>query len=310
MPYFILKRVLTVVPLILCVVFVVFAIINVIPGDPGRNILGISASQGEVDALNESLGYSDPFFVRFWNYFVGIVTRFNFGNSYFSGRPVTESIAENFSYTFRLTIMGVMLYVSIGIPLGVMSAVRQYSAADNIARVMAMIVASFPGFWLSMLGMLVFSLWLGWLPSSGVDNWKHYILPVAMFGLSYSAGLLRTTRTTMLEAIRQDYVRTARAKGASERTVVWTHAFRNAMLPIINSVGIAIGVMMGGTLITETIFAMPGLGNLAFTAIQTKDVPLVMGTTIFLSTIFSLMVLLVDVVSAFVDPRVKAKYVK
>lgn len=307
---YVVRRLLAILPLILCVVILVFAIINAVPGDPGRNILGLSASQSDVDALNDSLGYNDPFLVRLGKYLTGIFTRFDFGHSYYSGRSVTSEIAANFIYTFRLTMLGVALYVAIGIPLGVMSAVKQYSVADNIARVMAMIVAAFPNFWLAMLGILVFSLWLGWLPSSGVDTWKHYILPVAMYGFSYSAGLLRTTRTTMLEAIRQDYVRTARAKGASERTVIWTHAFHNAMLPIINSVGISIGVMMGGTLITETIFAMPGLGNLAFMAIQTKDVPLVMGTTIFLSAIFCIMVLVVDVVSAFADPRVKAKHTR
>lgn len=307
---FVCKRILAFFPLILCIVFLVFTIINLIPGDPGRTILGVSASQEDVDALNKELGFDQPFLVRFWDYLKGILTRFDFGTSYMSGRPVRSEIGENFIYTFRLTMMGVALYAAIGIPLGVLSAVKQYSAIDNVTRVMAMIIAAFPGFWLSMLGLLAFSLWLGWLPSNGVDTWKHYILPVAMFGISHSASLLRTTRTTMLEAIRQDYVRTARAKGASERVVIWKHAFRNAMLPIINSVGMAIGSMMSGTLVTETIFAMPGLGNLAYSAIQSKDIPIVMGTTIFLSTVFCGMVLLVDVVSAFSDPRVMAKYAK
>lgn len=308
MARYVIKRILLLIPLVFCIVFLVFSIMNAIPGDPGRAILGITATQEEVDALNEQLGYSQPFFSRFWDYIVSICTRFDFGESYTSGEAVTRIIAVNFPYTFKLTMLGVALYVAIGIPLGVLSAVKQYSLADNVIRVMAMLLAAFPGFWLSMLCMLVFSLWLNWLPAEGVDSWKNYILPVVTFALSYAAGLMRITRTNMLESIRQDYVRTARAKGASERTVIWQHAFKNAMLPIINSVGISIGAFMGGTLITESIFQIPGIGNIVYAAIQTKDVPVVMGVTILLSMIFCFMVLLVDVVSAFVDPRVKARY--
>lgn len=308
MARYVIKRILLLIPLVFCVVFLVFSIMNAIPGDPGRAILGITATQEEVDALNEQLGYNQPFFSRFWDYIVSICTHFDFGESYASGEAVTRIIAVNFPYTFRLTMLGVALYVVVGIPLGVLSAVKQYSLVDNVIRVMAMLLAAFPGFWLSMLCMLVFSLWLNWLPAEGVDSWKSYILPVVTFALSYAAGLMRTTRTNMLESIRQDYVRTARAKGASERTVIWQHAFKNAMLPIINSVGISIGAFMGGTLITESIFQIPGIGNIVYAAIQTKDVPVVMGVTILLSLIFCFMVLLVDVVSAFVDPRVKARY--
>lgn len=305
---FILKRLLMVIPLLLGVVIIVFSIVNMIPGDPGRIILGASAEQSAVDQLNHELGYDQPFAMRLLNYIKGVVTRFEFRNSYTSSKPVVREIAANFRYTFKFTVMGTLLYVLLGIPLGVMSAVKQYSAGDNIVRIMAMFIASFPGFWMGMLGVLFFSLKLDWLPSNGVETWRHYILPVAVFGITQSAGLLRLTRTTMLEAIRQDYVRTARAKGASERTVIWKHAFRNAMLPLIMTVGVSFGSMLGGTVLLESIFSMPGLGSLALTAIRSKDIPLVMATTIFLASIFCLMVLLVDIVSAFADPRVRAKY--
>jgi len=305
---FVIKRLLMVVPTLLGVVIIVFSIVNLIPGDPGRLILGISADQAAVDQLNRELGYDQPFAVRLIRYLRDIVTRFDFGKSYVTSRPVISEIAVNFKYTFRFTLMGTCLYVAIGIPLGVMSAIKQYSVTDNVLRVMAMLIASFPSFWLGMLGILLFSLRLNWLPSYGVDTWKHYIMPVALFGVTHAAGLLRLTRTTMLEAIRQDYVRTARAKGASERTVIWKHAFRNVMLPLIMTVGVSFGVMMGGTVVTESIFSMPGLGSLALSAIRTKDIPLVMATTVFLSMIFCIMVLLVDLVSAFADPRVRAKY--
>ncbi len=305
---FIIKRLLLVLPLLLGVVIIVFSIVNMIPGDPGRIILGASAEQSAVDALNHELGYDQPFLIRLFNYLKTIVTKFEFGSSYTSGKPVVDEIAANFSYTFRFTLMGTFLYIIIGIPLGVMSAIKQYSLGDSVVRIMAMFIASFPGFWMGMLGILFFSLGLGWLPSNGVDTWKHYILPVAVFGITHSASLLRLTRTTMLEAIRQDYVRTARAKGASERTVIWKHAFRNAMLPLIMTIGVSFGTMMGGTVLLESIFSMPGLGSLALSAIRNKDIPLVMATTIFLAAIFCLMVLIVDIVSAFADPRVRAKY--
>lgn len=309
MKTYIIKRILGIFIMMLGVTFIVFTIVNITPGDPARQILGISATQEAVDQLNHELGYDQPFFTRYFHYMKDIVTRFDFGNSYKSGEAVVKEISVNFIYTFRLTIMGIGLYALIGIPLGILSAVKQYTAVDNIMRVMAMIIAAFPGFWLSMLLILIFSLYLGWVPSSGVGSWQCYILPLLGFAIPSSASLLRLTRTTMLETIRQDYVRTARAKGASERTVIWQHAFKNAMLPIIMTVGINIGVMMGGTIVTETVFSMPGLGSLAYNALLAKDVPLLMGTTIFLSFIFCVIVLLVDIISAYVDPRVKIRYI-
>jgi len=176
---FVIKRLLMVVPTLLGVVIIVFSIVNLIPGDPGRLILGISADQAAVDQLNRELGYDQPFAVRLIRYLRDIVTRFDFGKSYVTSRPVISEIAVNFKYTFRFTLMGTCLYVAIGIPLGVMSAIKQYSVTDNVLRVMAMLIASFPSFWLGMLGILLFSLRLNWLPSYGVDTWKHYIMPVS-----------------------------------------------------------------------------------------------------------------------------------
>jgi len=307
---FVIRRLLMVIPIMLGVVFLVFFIMSLTPGDPGRLILGISASQADVDKLNEELGYDRPFFAKFLEYIVNLVTRFDMGRSYQTRRTVSGEIVANFPYTFRLALLSTAVYVLIGVPLGVMSAVKQYSVGDNIARVVSISLAAFPSFWLAMMGILVFSLWLGLLPSNGVDTWKHYILPVCISGISSSASLLRLTRTIMLESVRQDYVRTARAKGVPENIVIWKHVFQNAMLPIIMTVGIDFGIMMGGTVLMETIFSMPGLGALALTAIRQKDMPVVMGCTIFLSGIFCIMVLLVDLVSAFADPRVKAKYAK
>ena len=291
-------------------VFIVFSIINITPGDPGRRILGIQASQEEVDKLNHDLGYDKPFLTRYVDYIKGVVTQLDFGISYQSKGPAIEEIKVNFAYTFKFTLMCTGLYVLIGLPLGVLSAVKQYSFLDNTSRVVSVCLSAFPNFWISMMAILVFSLWLGWLPSNGVDTWRNYILPVGVSAVLQAAGLQRITRTIMLETIRQDYVRTARAKGASERTVIWRHAFMNALLPIINNVGISFGTMLGGAVIAESVFSMPGLGSLGIKAINAKDVPLVMANTIVLSAIFCLVVLSIDIISAFADPRVRAKYTK
>lgn len=309
MTRYIIKRLLLVIPIVLGVTVIVFCIINAIPGNPGRRMLGPMASQEQVDLLNEQLGYTLPFFQRLWVYLVDVVT-FNFGTSYQDGTLVMHKIMLNFPYTLKLAVLQTLGYSVIGIGLGVFSAVKQYSIGDNIIRVISIALAAFPGFWVYMIAMLVFSLYLGWLPPSGVDGWTSYIMPVGCAAILSASSLQRLTRTTMLEAIRQDYVRTARAKGCSNETVIWRHAFMNAMLPILNQIGINFGYLLGGTVIAESIFGMPGLGTVIINAVNAKDVPVVMACTIFLAAIFSVLVVLLDLLSALADPRVKAKLVK
>ena len=217
---------------------------------------------------------------------------------------------NNFPFTLRLAVLQTITYSIIGIALGVFSAVKQYSALDNIVRVISIALAAFPSFWVYMVALLVFSLYLGWLPSSGADSWLCYILPVGCAGILSASSLQRLTRTTMLESIRQDFVRTARAKGCAEGTVIWKHAFLNAMLPVLNQVGISFGMLLGGTVIAESVFGMPGLGTLIITAVNSKDVPMVMAATVFLAAIFCVLVVVLDVVTALVDPRAKAKLTK
>ena len=304
---YIIKRTLMILPILLGVVIIVFTIINAVPGDPGRRILGVSAEQSAVDQLNHELGVDRPFFVRLFDYIKNIVTRFDFGVSYQSMNPVVETLRLNFKYTFKLALLMTVGYVVIGIPLGVLSAVKQYSWIDNITRVTSVTLSAFPSFWFYMMAVIFFSLQLGLFPSGGADSWVHYVLPVGCASILNSSSLQRMTRTTMLETIRQDYVRTARAKGCAKVSIVWKHAFLNAALPIINSVGVGFAGMLGGTVICESVFNMPGLGTVIIKAINAKDVPLVMGCTVLLSTIFCLMVLLIDIVSSLVDPRVRAK---
>lgn len=304
---YIIKRTLMILPILLGVIIIVFTIINAVPGDPGRRILGVSAEQSAVDQLNHELGVDRPFFVRLFDYIKNIVTRFDFGVSYQSMNPVVETLRLNFKYTFKLALLMTVGYVVIGIPLGVLSAVKRYSWIDNITRVTSVTLSAFPSFWFYMMAVIFFSLQLGLFPSGGADSWVHYVLPVGCASILNSSSLQRMTRTTMLETIRQDYVRTARAKGCAKVSIVWKHAFLNAALPIINSVGVGFAGMLGGTVICESVFNMPGLGTVIIKAINAKDVPLVMGCTVLLSTIFCLMVLLIDIVSSLVDPRVRAK---
>lgn len=305
---YVLKRLLLTIPILLGVIIVVFIMINIVPGNPGRNILGMQAAQEDVDRLNHELGYDQPMLTRLVQYLEDIIFHFDFGETWFTGNRVLEDISMNFVYTFRVVLFGTALYVLLGVPLGVLSAVKQYSVTDNVLRILAMIFNSMPSFWFGLVALLVFSLWLGWLPSNGVDTWKNYVLPVAVYGIGSAGGLLRTTRTIMLESIRQDYIRTARAKGATEKRVIWRHALPNVSLPLINLIGLTFGGMLGGTVLIETTFSMPGLGTLVLDAVRAKDVPLVMGTTIFLAAIWCVAVLAVDVISAYADPRVRAKY--
>jgi peptide/nickel transport system permease protein len=305
---YVIKRLLLTIPILLAVIILVFVMINIVPGDPGRNILGIQAKQEEVDRLNHELGYDQPLHVRLVKYLKDIIFHFDFGKSWMTNHTVVDDINRYFIYTFRVVLFGTAVYALLGVPLGVLSAVKQYSVTDNVMRILAMIFNSMPSFWFGLVALLIFSLWLGWLPSNGVDTWKHYILPVGVYGIGSAGGLLRTTRTIMLESVRQDYIRTARAKGASEKRIIWKHALPNVSLPLINLIGLTFGAMLGGTVLIETAFSIPGLGTLCLDAVRAKDVPLVMGTTIFLAAIWCLAVLIVDIISAYADPRVKAKY--
>lgn len=305
-----IKRLLSIIPMLACVILLVFFLINLMPGDPGRTILGLSASQEAVDEMNEQLGYNKPILTRLGSYLKQVFLHFDFGTSYTSGKPVINEIMLNFRYTLRLTVLCTLVQMALAVPLGILAAVKQYSAYDNIIRVLAILMSSMPSFWISMCAILLFALVLGILPSHGVDTWKGYILPVGINFLLSGSALIRMTRTIMLETIRQDYVRTARAKGCREWTINLKYAFANAALPIITSIGLSFGSMLGGMVIYESVFSMPGLGTLAMGAVNAKDVPTVMGTTIFFAVIFSVIVVLVDLIGAWLDPRVRAKYTK
>ncbi len=303
-----IKRLLYMIPVLLGVAFLVFTILSLTPGDPGTIILGITAKPEDIAALNAEFGYDQPFLIRFFNYIGDIIFHFDLGTSYQSRQPVVEDIIARFPNTLKLTIFSMSVSAIIGISLGILSAVRQYSALDHVCVVTALIFASIPGFWLGLMLLLIFALKLRVLPSYGAGTLRHFILPTLTVSMTSAAGLLRLTRSAMLETVRQEYIRTAKAKGASEKRVIWKHALRNALLPVITTLGTSFGASLGGAIIAETVFAMPGMGTLITTAIRQKDIPVVMGATLFLAALFSLIILIVDLLYALIDPRIKAKY--
>jgi peptide/nickel transport system permease protein len=304
------KRLLMIIPILLGVALVIFFILQLTPGDPGTMILGAGGDQTAIDRLNEELGYNRPVLERFFSYLYNVVFKLDFGSSYRTRLPVIDNIRGRIPVSITLAFSTILFASVIGIPIGVLSAVKQYSLLDTVPTVISLFMAALPGFWLGMMMMYFFSLKLGWLPSNGVGSWQHFILPVVSLGLPYAAQELRFTRSSMLETIRQDYVRTARAKGANERLVIWKHALKNALLPVITVTGGNFGVLLGGAVVTESLFNIPGLGSLIITSIKIKDVPTVMGATLILAFIFSLILLGVDLLYAAVDPRIKAKYSK
>ena len=310
MSRYVLRR-LAVMVLIACgVAFVVFCIMEMTPGDPATMMLSEDATQEDIDKFNETHGLNDPFLVRYFKYIGNIFTKFDFGNSWLTSRPVLETLTTRVPITLLVAILAMTFASIVGVAIGVLSAVKQYSSLDYIARFTAMVMAAVPVFWLGMLLAVLFSLKLGWLPASGVGSWKNFVLPMLTLGLPYSARILRSTRGYMLEAVRQDYVRTARSKGVPSRIVIWKHAFLNACLPVINVIGVYTGGLLGGSVVTETVFGLNGLGSFIINSVKRKDIPSVMGGVIFLAVLFGLILLAIDIIYAFVDPRIKARYTK
>ena len=274
------------------------------PGDTARLILGERAQQAQIDALNHELGLDLPYFQQFWNYIKGVLQG-DFGTSYQLRLPVWDILKTRFPLTLELTMLTMLIAVIIGLPVGILSAVKQYSLIDGFSVVFALLMASIPAFWLGMLLMLLLSLKLGWFPSSGYEGLKWLVLPALTLGCVNCATVMRMTRSSMLEVVRQDFIRTARAKGATEKRVIFRHALKNAIIPVITVVGNAFGASLGGAVVTETVFGLPGMGTQIITSIRQKDNPVVLASVILIAIAFSLVNLLVDVLYTFVDPRMR-----
>lgn len=307
MKKYIFKRILLLIPVLLGVSFLVFSIMSFTPGDPAQLILGENAPREAIEQLRDKMGLNSPFFIQYLT-FVKNALMGDFGISYSTGRPVFEEIFSRFPNTLFLTILGTIIAILIGVPIGILSATKQYSLIDSISMIAALIGASMPVFWLGLMFILLFSVNLRWFPSGGFDSWKSVVLPAFTSGIIYAGVITRMTRSTMLEVIRQDYIRTAYAKGLKKGSVIFKHALRNAMIPIITIIGLHIGRLLGGAIITETVYSWPGVGRLMIDAIRQKDTPVVMGAVIFLAFAFSIVNLIVDILYVYVDPRMKSQY--
>ncbi|MDR1966923.1 MAG: ABC transporter permease [Synergistaceae bacterium] len=304
---YVLKRVLLVVPTLLAIIFIVFGIMSLTPNNPAAVMLGPRASADAVAKLNSELGYDKPMLARYVDYVMNLA-RGDMGKSYNSRREVFKEITLRFPTTVKLATVSILVAVVIGVPLGVFAAVRQYSVFDVTGTAAAMFMASMPGFWFGMMAILLFSLKLGLLPSYGSKTPAHLILPSLTLAIPVAATIMRFTRTTMLETIRQDYVRTARAKGQTEGRVIINHALKNALLPVVTVAGMEFGWLLGGAVVIETLFSINGVGKLIIDSIHKKDVPQVTGCALFLAFFFMLVMLAVDILYAYIDPRIKARY--
>lgn len=301
---YISKRIIYLIPVLIGIVFLVFTIMYFSPGDPAKLILGDRAPEEQVAALRHELGLDLPYYQQLFNYIKNAIHG-DFGNSYQLRMPVWDIIKLRFPLTLQLTTFTMLIAVLIGVPVGILSAVKQYSVIDAFSVIFALLMASIPAFWLGMLLMLLFSLNLGWLPSSGYEGVKWLILPSITLGFINCATIMRMTRSSMLEVVRQDFIRTARAKGATEKRVVFRHALKNAIIPVITVVGTAFGSSLGGAVVTETVFGLPGMGTQIITAIRQKDNPVVLASVIVIALAFSLVSLIVDILYTYVDPRIR-----
>lgn len=305
---YIIKRLLLIVFNILIVSFIVFLLCNITPSDPGRLKLGTNAPQEAVDQINHELGYDRPLPVRYFDW-VWKAIHGDFGRSWYTNQPVINELAIRIPNTLKLTVLGLVTAIILGVPLGVWCAVKRQSVADYLFSTAAMLLAAMPVFWISLLLLLAFSLKLGWFPSYGVaDGWKSWVLPVIPLTVGYGAGYIRFTRSAMLDNIRQDYVRTARAKGCGEPSVIWRHTFRNSLMTIVTITGLSFAGLMSGAFVIENVFSIPGLGVMGVNAITRKDMPQILASLVVIGTIFMVVMVIVDILYAILDPRTRSMY--
>ena len=298
------KRLLFLILVLLGVSFIVFTLLYISPGDPAKVILGEAASEEALEALREQMGLNDPFLVRYFTYLKNIILYQDLGTSYNTGLPVLDQILSVFPNTVMLAASAILIDVVVGVTLGIISAVKQYSILDNLVMIFALMGTSVPIFWLGIMMIVLFSVKLGILPPSGYGTFEQMIMPAIALGLQSTAVIARMTRSSMLEVIKQDYVKTARAKGQKEFLVIMKHVFRNALIPIITVVGLQFGQLLGGAMLTEMVFSIPGLGRLIIDSISMRDYPVVQGGVLFVATCFSLINLVVDLLYAVVDPKI------
>ena len=300
-----IKRLFMMIPVVLGVMIIVFFFQSVSDVDPTIMLLGSGAKEEARTELREELGLNDPIVVQFGRYVWNFFTKGDLGTSFKSKLPVTQELMVCFPITLKLAFISVIVGVLLGIPLGAWSAVKQNSFADGSIVTFSVIVEAIPGFWLALLLISAFAVKLGWVPTSGLETWKGWILPSIVVSCGSVGTIIRVTRSSMLETIRQDYICMAKAKGQTELKIILNHVLRNSMIPILAAIGNNLGIQLGGALVTESIFAMPGIGKYAVDAINSRNYPAVLGSVVILALTFSLVNLAVDLSYAYVDPKLR-----
>ena len=318
---YIIRRLIHLVPVLLGVTLIVFTLTYISPGNPARMMLPQDSTDEQVAELEKAMGLDEPFVMQYFHFLFGYdgpgdsfdykgLWALDLGRSYVSNRPVFGTILERFPNTMLLTFLALVLSIVISIPFGIISATRQYTKTDMAVTIAALIGISMPAFWLGMMLIWVFSVNLRWFPSlANPANLKSIILPALTLAAMNTAVQTRMTRSSMLEVVRQDYIRTARAKGVDERNVIYRHALRNALIPVVTVIGLQVGQLLVGAVLTETVFSYPGIGTIMVDAIQRKDTPQILASVVFVALVFALVNLGVDILYAFIDPRIKAQYI-
>lgn len=309
MARFVIKRLLILIPVLLGVSLLIFFILTLMPAEVASIQLGLDVTPEAIERWNEEHGLNDPFFVRYTNYMANLF-RGDFGKSWVTETSVNKEFSERIPATLILTFGSLSISIIVGVIIGVISAVKQYSMFDYTSIVSAMIITSLPAFWLGLMLVLIFSLQLKLLPATGGSSLKSYILPWITLSAATSAQLIRMTRSTMLEVIRSDYVLTAKAKGAKPLQVIFIHELRNALLPTITIIGIILGGTLGGALVTETVFALPGVGTYLLYGVLSYNMPVVMISVLFIATVIGIVNLIVDILYMYIDPRLRSQFIK
>lgn len=305
---YILKRCLMMILVVFFAAIVIFSIMYFVPGDPAVLVLGPGASPAQLAAKRVELGLDHSYFVRLGTFLQDVFLHFDLGKGYQRGAPVMSEILDRLPRTMLIGVVSTIVGAVVGVVLGIWAAIHQGKIQDQISLVLAMIGGAVPGFWLALMLVVLFSLKLQWFPGFGIGSWKNYVLPIIAASLGGMGIATRMTRSSMLETMRADFVLSSRAKGASERRVIFRHMLPNALIPVITVVGYGFGGVVAGSIIIETVFTIPGIGLLLMQGIMNRDYPIIMGTVIFLSFMTSFVMLLVDLAYAFVDPRIKAQY--
>lgn len=305
---YIVKRILWLFPILLGVSFIVFTIMYLSPGDPVTMVLGEGATPEQYEAMRVQMGLDRSFIEQFFHYIKNVVIEFDLGRSYVSGRVVMDEILVRLANTIKLSVWSVLFASLIGIPLGVISASRPYSKVGNFVMFLSLVGVSMPTFWQALLLIILFTSTLGWLPASGFDTWQQMIMPVFALASSSIGTIARITRSSMMDVLDQDYIRTAKAKGVNGSKVTFHHALRNALIPVVTVIGLQFGALLGGAVLTETVFSINGIGTLMVNAIRTRDTMIVQGGVLFIAFIFTMVNLCVDILYAYIDPRIKTSY--